>query len=381
MAQKTKKIVAPKRVTTKVEVKEFSIAELARELNSFNVDNYWDLGKFLVDKVMTVARKQGMFEDQVLKMISSQPGIKFPFTVLKQCQQYYAYYPDVKKRSLPEVFYFDLATKIDESKRRDQYEKMALEYRWTISDLRKKIHDDDLARRIDERTKYGFDLRERNVWAFDTPDPRFGKPNYKGRISGQIVANALYYYTKSGDYIIDPFAGSGTLGDIIDVLPHFQDRKYKLYDANPVNERIVRNNVLLTGIPEQSGSVDYIFLDPPSEFSQKDSSTDFEVSVDAARADFVLKFKGIIRECSRILQSGGKVSIVMEPAFAGKEFIDFPNEIAQLFKETGFKQTGKVYLPKRSSESSMKIAQGIAEVKGIKSLSSDCREILTFQKP
>jgi hypothetical protein len=71
----------------------------------------------------------------------------------------------------------------------------------------------------------------------------------------------------------------------------------------------------------------------------------------------------------------------MEPAFAGKEFIDFPNEIAQLFKETGFKQIGKVYLPKRSSESSMKIAQGIAEVKGIKSLSSDCREILTFQKP
>ena len=381
MAQNTKKKLVHKRATSKVEIREFSIAELARELNSFNVDNYWDLGKFLVDKVMPTARKQGMFEDQVLKMISSQPGIKFPFTVLKQCQQYYAYYPDVKKRTLPEVFYFDLATKIDESRRRDQYEKMAIEYRWTISDLRKKIHDDDLAKRIDERTKYGFDLRERNVWTFDTPDPRFGKPSYKGRIPGQTVANALYYYTKAGDYIVDPFAGSGTLADIVDVLPHFQDRKYKLYDTNPVDERIVRNNVLLTGIPEQSGSVDYIFLDPPSEFSQKNSSTDFEVSVDAARADFVLKFKGIIRECSRILKSGGKVSVVMEPAFAGKEFIDFPNEVAQLFKETGFKQIGKVYLPKRSSESSMKIAQGIAEVKGIKSLSSDCREILTFQKP
>jgi len=381
MAQNTKKKLVHKRATSKVEIREFSIAELARELNSFNVDNYWDLGKFLVDKVMPTARKQGMFEDQVLKMISSQPGIKFPFTVLKQCQQYYAYYPDVKKRTLPEVFYFDLATKIDESRRRDQYEKMAIEYRWTISDLRKKIHDDDLAKRIDERTKYGFDLRERNVWTFDTPDPRFGKPSYKGRIPGQTVANALYYYTQAGDYIVDPFAGSGTLADIVDVLPHFQDRKYKLYDANPIDERIVRNNVLLTGIPEQSGSVDYIFLDPPSEFSQKNSSTDFEVSVDAARADFVLKFKGIIRECSRILKSGGKVSVVMEPAFAGKEFIDFPNEVAQLFKETGFKQIGKVYLPKRSSESSMKIAQGIAEVKGIKSLSSDCREILTFQKP
>jgi DNA modification methylase len=374
MAKKTKSKTIIKRTIPKLEVKDFSIAELARELNSFNVDNYWDLGKFLVDKVMPVARKQGMFEDQVMKMISSQPGIKFPFSVLKQCQQYYSYYPDVKKRVLPEVFYFDLATKIDESRRRDQYEKFAIDYKWTISDLRKKIHDDDLARRIDERTKYGFDLRERNVWAFDTPDPRFGKPNFKGRIPGQIVANALYYYTKPGDYVLDPFAGSGTIADIVETLPHFSDRKYKMYDANPLDERIARNNVLLTGIPEQSNNVDYIFLDPPTEFTQKDSSTDFEVSLDAARADFV-------RECGRVLKSGGKVSIVMEPAFAGKEFIDFPAELTQLFKEVGFKQIGKVYLPKRSSESSMRIAQGIAEVKGIKALSSDCRELLTFQKP
>jgi DNA modification methylase len=380
MTSKLKKKTAMKQAVKKIEPKGFSIVELVRELNSFNVDNYWDLGKFLVDKVMPTARKQGMFEDQVLKLISSQPGIKFPFSILKQCQQYYSYYPDVKKRNLPEVFYFDLATKVDESKRRDQYEKMAVEYKWTISDLRKKIHDDDTARRIDERTKYGFDLRERNVWTFDTPDPRFGKPNFKGRLPGQILANAIHYYTKPNDYIVDPFAGSGTLGDIIESVPHFRDRTYKLYDSNPLDERISRNNVLLTGIPEQSGSVDYLFLDPPTEFSQKDSSSDFEVSVEASRADFILKFKGIIRECVRVLKSGGKVSIIMEAAFAGKEFIDFPSEITALFKEIGFYHVGKVYLPKRASESAMKIAQGIQEIKGIRALSSDCRELLTFQK-
>ena len=382
MAQKTnKKPTAARRAASiRIEPKLFYAAGLVRELNSFNVDNYWDLGRFLVEKVMPVARKQGMFEDQVLKTLSSHPGIKFPFSMLKQCQQYYSYYPDVKKRSLPEVFYFDLATKVDESRKRDHYEKMAVDYHWTISDMRKKIHDDDIARRIDERTKYGFDLRERNVWTFETPDPRFGKPNYKGRIPGQIIANALYYYTKSGDYVIDPFAGSGTLGDIISNLPHFQDRKFKLYDANPIEERIARNNILLTGLPEQSGTVDYIFLDPPSEFSQKDATTDFEVSVGAAKADFVLKFKGIMRECLRVLKSGGKVSIITEPAFAMSEFLDFPNEITQMSKEIGFKEVGKVYLPHRSGESMAKGGQGIAEMKGIRVLNSDCRELLTFQK-
>lgn len=380
MAQKAKKKTQVRRPAAKPEPKEFSIVDLARELNSFNVDNYWDLGKFLVDKVMPTARKQGMFEDQVLKMISSQPGIKFPFSVLKQCQQYYSYYPDVKKRALPEVFYFDLATKVDESRKRDQYEKMAVDYKWTISDLRKKIHDDDLARRLDERTKYGFDLKERNVWSFDLPDPRFGKANFKGRLPGQIIANALYYYTKSGDYIVDPFAGSGTTADIIETVSHFQDRKYKMYDSNPVDERIARNNILLTGIPEQSSSVDYIFLDPPPEFTQKDTSSDFEVSLEAARADFLLKFKGILRECARVLKPDGKVSVIIEPAFAGKEYIDFPIELSHLFREMGYKSAGKVYLPKRSSESALKMAAGIAEVKGIRALSSDCRELLTFRK-
>jgi SAM-dependent methyltransferase len=382
MAQKPKKKSSTLRKTSAVrsEPKQFSLVELVRELNSFNVDNYWDLGRFLVDKVMPVARKAGMFEDQVLKMISSHPGVKFPFSMLKQCQQYYTYYPDVKKRSLPEVFYFDLATKVDETRRRDQYEKMAVEHSWTISDLRKKIHDDDQARRIDERTKYGFDLRERNVWTFETPDPRFGKSNFKGRMPGQILANALYYYTKSGDSIVDPFAGSGTLGDIIDTLPHFQDRKYKMYDIEPNDERVIRNNILNTGIPEQTGSVDYIFLDPPADFTQKDSMTNFEMGIDALRADFQLKFKGVFRECARILKSGGKVSIVVESAFALSEFIDYPNEVVHLLREMGFKQTGKVYLPRRSSETASRANQGIAEMRGIRVLSSDCRELLTFQK-
>jgi hypothetical protein len=374
------KSTASKRPAARPEPKQFSISELVNQLNSFSVDNYWDLGKFLVDKVMPAARKQGMFEDQVMKMISSHPGVKFPFSMLKQCQQYYAYYPDVKKRSLPEEFYFDLATKVDDSKHRDQYERMAVDFRWTISDLRKKIHDDEAARRIDERTKYGFDLRDRNVWTFETPDPRFGKPNFKGRLPGQIVANAMYYYTKSGDRVIDPFAGSGTLGDVIEFVPYFSDRKCKMYDLNPIDERITRNNVTLTGIPEESGSADYVFIDPPEEFIQKDTSTDYEVTPGAAKADFVLKFKGIARECARVLKAGGKVSVIVESATVGSEFLDFPTEVSQLLKDLGFKQVGKVYLPRRTGESATKASRGVSDIKGTRLLSSDCRELLTFQK-
>ena len=80
------------------------------------------------------------------------------------------------------------------------------------------------------------------------------------------------------------------------------------------------------------------------------------------------------------MKSGGKVSIVVEPVFALSEFIDFPNEITYLFKELGFKPIGKVYMPRRAGESLSKMSQTVSEMRGIRVLSSDCRELLTFQK-
>jgi len=356
-----------------------SLSKLIEQLNSFTTENYWDVGKFLIEKVMPVAQKEGMADDEVLKVITSHPGIKFPLAMLKQCQQFFTHYPDVKKRPLPELFYFDLATKVSDADKRKEYERLALKNKWTISELRRKIHGDLLAKREDERTKYGFDLRISNIWSFDEPDPRFGKSGYKGRLAGQIVANALFYYTKPGDYIVDPFAGSGTLGDIIDQLQYFSDRKYKMYDIDPSDERITRNNILLTGIPEQSEIVDYVFLDPPGDFVMHTTAADVEDDMSQIiKADFTLKFRGIIRESYRILKKGGRASIVIEPYISAGGFLDLPIEVVTLFKENHFKEIGKVYLPHRLGRTSK--MYGIAEVKGMKFLVSDCRELLTFQK-
>ena len=357
-------------------MKNTALNDLIKKLNSFATDNYWELGKFLTDKVMPIARKQGMFEEEVLKEISSQPGIKFPYAMLKQCQQFYTYYPEVTKHPLPEIFYFDLATKIPDSAQRREYEKMALKYHWTISELRKNIHDDEMTQREMERTKYGFDLKERNVWSVDAPDLRFGKGNFKGRLPGQIVANALFYFTEPGAIIVDPFAGSGTLGDIIDVLPYFSGRKYKMYDVEPIDPRITRNDALRMGIPEQSESVDYVFLDPPSEFYSAQSSDGVEQEPSVAMADFLLKFKGLIRETQRILKPAGKVSVIVEPAFTSKGYLDFPFELTKLFAGMNFRTIGKTYLPRRSAGGPKRLVS--AEVR--KEMASDCREMMTFQK-
>jgi 16S rRNA G966 N2-methylase RsmD len=349
---------------------------LIERLNSFSADNYWDLGKFLNEKVLPAALKEGIFGDQILKRLTDLPGFKFPYQMLKHCQRFYTYYPDVEKRPLPEAFYFELATKVEDSRRRDQYEKMAIQQKMTISDLQKRIRDDEVARREDERTKFGFDLKEKNVWSFDAPDPRFGKAGHRGRLAGQIVANALFYYTGKGAVIVDPMAGSGTTGDVVESVAHFGDRTVKMYDIEPSDQRIVRANVLQTGIPEQSGSADYVFLDPPAEFYPREEGE--EISASAAKTEAMMKFKPLVRESVRILKSGGRVSVVVEAASGAFGVVDFPFEVGLLMKELGLHTVGKVYLPRRTEPSRPKVHASAAE---IRPMVSECRELLTFQKP
>ena len=133
---KTATAARPKRA------KASSLDPLIERLNSFSADNYWDLGKFLVERVIPAALNEGIFGDQVLKRMADVPGFKFPYAMLKQCMKFFTYYPDVQKRKLPEIFYFELATKVDDSRKRDQYERLALKEKMTISEFQKKIRED-----------------------------------------------------------------------------------------------------------------------------------------------------------------------------------------------------------------------------------------------
>jgi hypothetical protein len=350
-----------------------SLEPLIERLNTFSADNYWDLGKFLAEKVIPAALEKGIFAEQILKRMAEMPGFKFPFSLLKQCQRYYSYYPDVETRPLPELFYYELATKVEDSKKRDHYEKMAVANKWTISDLQKRIREDEQARREDEKTSYGFDRKEKNIWSFDTSDPRFGKPAAKGRLPGQIVANALFYYTQPGWTIVDPMAGSGTTGDVIESVSCFEDRKCRMYDIEPSDDRIKRTNILQTGIPEETGSVDYVFLDPPHDFYPRGLEPGYSAA--AAQSDTMRKLKAILRESVRIIKPGGRVSIIVEVTSGPSVFIDSPFEVTLLARELGVVQIGKVYLPRRSDST-----RQFSSTHDAISLLSECRELLTFEK-
>ena len=171
-----------------------------------------------------------------------------------------------------------------------------------------------------------------------------------------------------------PMAGSGTTGDVISSVAYFSSLSCKMYDIEPVGERISRANILVTGIPEPSASFDYVFLDPPADFYPRGDDSSF--SPDAAKAETMMRFKTIARESVRTLKPGGRISVIVEASTGSFGVIDFPFEVIHVFRELGLSQIGKVYLPRRGETPKLR-----AQADALKPMASECRELLTFEKP
>jgi transcriptional regulator with XRE-family HTH domain len=62
----------------------------------------------------------------------------------------------------------------------------------------------------EERLKrLGITIQPYDVWHFTRCHDLMGGP-HPGRIPGQLVCHVLYFFTKPGDLVVDPMAGSGT---------------------------------------------------------------------------------------------------------------------------------------------------------------------------
>jgi hypothetical protein len=111
-----------------------------------------------------------------------------------------------------------------------------------------------------ERLKLlGIKIQPYDVWNFSSCHDLMGN-QHPGRIPGQLIAHVLFVYTKPGDLVVDPMAGSGTTLDACSLM----GRKRRGYDIDGRHERYdIEQHDLTSGWPEITSKANLVFWDPP----------------------------------------------------------------------------------------------------------------------
>ena len=90
-------------------------------------------------------------------------------------------------------------------------------------------------REVIEASKVGDDYERTNIWRIQPCTNSKHPAAFPQELARKVIA----YYSFKGDVVLDPFAGSGTVGAVASAL----DRRFALFEINPDYIEMIRNEV------------------------------------------------------------------------------------------------------------------------------------------
>lgn len=208
------------------------------------------------------------------------------------------------------------------------------------------LPDEERLRRL------GIKLQPYDVWLFSGCHELMGG-KHPGRIPGELVCHVLYFFTKPGDLVIDPMAGSGTTLDACLLM----GRRARGYDIDLRHERIdIEKHDLSEGWPDTIAKASLIFWDPPY-FDKMDQENVGEYGYQKGSIsgldpdDYLGWFGERFAQLREVVRPGAKLTFLMsdwDPENA-KDHGDHPGlflwDYADLLRETGWKLIRQIQCP------------------------------------
>jgi ParB family chromosome partitioning protein len=244
-------------------------------------------------------------------------------------------------------------------------------------------------------TKFSPIIKPSDNWNFSTIyygrvgiDDGEGQESH-GYIPGDVYPNALWYYTKPGDIVVEPMAGSGQIWRVWEERRHWMRpkpwdldiRTFDLTPRGPYKDRIAKWD-LTEGFPV--ARADYVFMDVPY-FGMVDgqySSHDADLA-NQKLADWLSSIQKIARSCASGQSSGGLCS-VMTPNWRDTddgEIIMTADMARQAFVDAGYVLFDKAYSSRRVQQTQgPRAAELNIKAKENKTMLTDISEIMTFRK-
>jgi DNA modification methylase len=163
------------------------------------------------------------------------------------------------------------------------------------------------------------ELMTTTLWDFPSQqygDETQGDKNYRGATPAYIIWNLLQRYTRPGELIVDPMAGSGTTLDVARDL----GRRALGYDVNVIRKDVF--NCDARKLPLEDEKAAFVFVDPPYS-THIEYSADVRCigKLDAHTPEYYEAMTRVIAEIHRILKPGRHMALYVSDSFQkGKSF-------------------------------------------------------------
>ena len=174
-------------------------------------------------------------------------------------------------------------------------------------------------------------LEATTLWDF--PKQSYGKApkgnnKYPGVTPAFIVWNLLQRYTKAGDLVVDPMAGSGTTVDVC----REEGRRVIGYDVAPAHPEVVQNDA--RNIPLEDNSVDMVFIDSPYSDNVKYSDhPDCIGRISCEDERFFDELENVAIEAYRILKPGKVLGWLIGDQWVKRKFTPVGFKLHQRLSE------------------------------------------------
>ncbi|RLE07829.1 DNA methylase [Candidatus Aerophobetes bacterium] len=191
---------------------------------------------------------------------------------------------------------------------------------------------------------------------WDYPKQSYGKkPKGNNRFQGVtpafIIWNMIQRYTKPGDLVVDPMAGSGTTIDVCEE----EKRKVIGYDINPQHPKVIKNDS--RKIPLEDNSVDMVFIDSPygDNVNYSDDPRDIG-KISAEDPKFYEELEKVAREIYRILKPGKVMGWLIGDQWVKRKFTPVGFKIYEmLMDKVGFEPIDIICVARRNQSSNTRI--------------------------
>lgn len=213
--------------------------------------------------------------------------------------------------------------------------RKAAEQKWSVRELKNEI------KRVEGFRSTFMDglLFEYNIWEPEpSRDPRYGDGDFHGNCSGTVAKQCLIRYTKEGELVLDPMAGSGTVPDACRDLK----RQCRAFDIIPGKyaERGIEFGDART-LPVSEASVDFVFCHFPYWRMVRYSGRPEDLS-NMSYPEFYEASRRVFQESMRVLKSGRYLACLIGDCRVDRKLYDLPSDFSVLGRQLGFELVDKI---------------------------------------